>query len=167
MDGCLHLSFWATGCVSKMLVMQLPVMARRYGYRLLPNIGPIKFVRPHTILQVRAAHHFSALLAVMLCLCVVLVVGGMLLWHVYLVLTAQGTIDVHSNRSAARAARAKGKTWRNVFDLGYKRNWQERFDSRGRWWWVTWLLPRLSPPKGNGYQHVVAKASLEWASTAV
>lgn len=104
---------------------------------------------------------------VMLCLCVVLVVGGMLLWHVYLVLTAQGTIDVHTNRNAARAAKAKGKAWKNVFDLGFKRNWQERFDCRGRLWWLSWLFPRLSPPKGNGYQHVVAKTALEWAGSVV
>jgi hypothetical protein len=147
--------------------MQFPVLMRRYGYRLIPSIGPIKFQRPTTKAQVHAAYHFSALLAVMLCLCVVLVVGGMLIWHIYLVLTAQGTIDVHSNRSASRAAKAQGKPWKNVFDLGFKRNWQERFDSRGRLWWLTWLLPRLSPPKGNGYQHVIAKTPLEWASTAV
>jgi hypothetical protein len=144
--------------------MQFPVLLQRFGYRLVPALGSFRFQRPTTMAQVHAAHHFSAPLALMLCMCVVLVVGGMLLWHTYLVLTAQGTIDVQSNRAAARAAAAQGLKWCNVFHLGLAKNWQERFDSRGRLWWLRWSFPRLSPPRGNGYQHTVAKGALQWAA---
>ena len=71
-------------------------------------------------------------------------------WHVYLVLTAQTTIDYYSFREKRREARARGETFRNPHDLGWVRNWQETFDERGKYWWVTWAAPRLKPHRGTG-----------------
>lgn len=107
-------------------------------------------------MQVRAAHRFSSLLAMLLCATVALAVGGMLLWHTYLVLTAQGTIDFHQFRADSHDAALRGFKWRNPFDLGPKRNWQERFDAHGRWWALSWLCPRLTPRSGNGCQGPIA-----------
>lgn len=46
-------------------------------------------------------------------------------WHVYLLLTAQSTVEFYINRERRAAARARGRLWRNPFDLGPLRNWQQ------------------------------------------
>ncbi len=94
----------------------------------------------------RSAILFSFILA----LAVFLALSVLLSWHVYLVATAQTTIDFYGNRDAARAARKEGRVWRNDFDLGVRRNWQETFDEKGPFWWVTWVMPRLALHRGTG-----------------
>ena len=49
---------------------------------------------------------------------------------------AQTTIDYYSFREK-REPRAR-RAFRNPRDLGWVRNWQETFDERGKYWWVTW-----------------------------
>jgi hypothetical protein len=134
--------------------VQGAVLADRYGYLVAPDA--LRLPRPRTMKQVHAARRFVSLLGLLLPEAVVLAVGGMLLWHTYLVLTAQGTIDFQKNRDEAAEARQQGRVWRNVHDLGPARNWQERFDAQGRWWMLTWLLPRLGRHRGNGCQLPVA-----------
>lgn len=76
------------------------MLVNRFGYRLVPRSWEV-FPHPETMDQVHAAHRFMSVLALMLTSCVVLVIGGMLIWHTYLVLSAQGTIDFQKNRIAA------------------------------------------------------------------
>jgi hypothetical protein len=90
-------------------------------------------------------------------------VGGMLIWHTYLIATAQGTIDFHKNRASAAAAVQNGHAWKNMHHLGWAQNWQERFDARGPFWRILWLLPRLKPHGGDGYNFRVNAA---WAPLA-
>ena len=40
-------------------------------------------------------------------------------------LTAQSTVEFYINRERRAAARARGRLWRNPFDLGPLRNWQQ------------------------------------------
>ena len=47
---------------------------------------------------------------------------------------------------AKGGARAR-ETFRNPHDLGWVRNWQETFDERGKYWWVTWAAPREAAPR--------------------
>ncbi|EFJ48556.1 hypothetical protein VOLCADRAFT_90898 [Volvox carteri f. nagariensis] len=72
-------------------------------------------------------------------------------WHVWLVLTGQGTIDYLDNADRAAEARAAGRRWSNPYHLGLAANWQETFDVRGRWWWLTWMAPSRRRKLGNGY----------------
>lgn len=32
----------------------------------------------------------------------------------------------------------RGETYKNPYDLGPVKNWQEVFDETGRYWWITW-----------------------------
>lgn len=50
--------------------------------------------------------------------------------------------------------------WINMFHLGMIRNWQERFNVRGRGWWLVWCLPRFTLPRGNGYEHAVSHTAM-------
>jgi predicted small integral membrane protein len=134
------------------------VLFSRFGYRLLGRTTHLVLV-PTSIAQVRVAHRATSLLALLLTGVAGAAVGGMLAFHTYLIATAQGTIDLYRNRAAARAARKRGVPWRNVYDLGVVRNWQERFEVTGRLWWLMWVLPRSAPPLANGIQIPVVKGA--------
>ena len=94
----------------------------------------------------RSAVLFSFILAAAVFFALSVLLG----WHVYLVASAQTTIDYYNNRDAARAAKRAGRVWVNDCDLGVRRNWQETFDERGPLWWLAWLLPRMRRHRGTG-----------------
>ena len=94
--------------------------------------------------------HGAVLFSFILALAVLLALSILLGWHIYLVLTAQTTIDFYANREAAAAARKEGRVWRNEVDLGFRRNWQEVFDEKGAMWALSWLMPRTRPHRGSG-----------------
>ena len=61
----------------------------------------------------------------MICLSVGLAVFCLLVFHIYLVLTAQTTVEFHGNCANYRRARKRGNKWKNPYDLGWKRNFQQ------------------------------------------
>jgi len=71
-------------------------------------------------------------------------------WHVYLVVTGQTTIEFYNNKREKSKICKKGERWINKFNLGAKYNWQEVFDERGRYWWISWALPRRRPHSMTG-----------------
>lgn len=84
-------------------------------------------------------------LAFMLCaalLFAILLLGG---FHIYLVLTAQTTIEFHANWSHRTRARKAGKKWKNPYDQGRKRNWQQVY---GNQHWLLAMMPSRREPEG-------------------
>ncbi|XP_024534034.1 probable protein S-acyltransferase 15 isoform X2 [Selaginella moellendorffii] len=72
-------------------------------------------------------------------------------WHIFLVVTAQTTIDFYGNRQRKLEAKSRGKAWVNVFDLGAAHNFRNVFYSGGRHlWWTVMLLPSRARPVGDG-----------------
>jgi len=71
-------------------------------------------------------------LGCMLCMCLgaaVMCLGG---FHLYLVLSAQTTIEFHGNWSKRR--RKGGSVWRNPYSAGgWKRNWEMIYGTQGRY----------------------------------
>lgn len=61
----------------------------------------------------------------MMCTSVGVAVFFLLSLHIYLLFTAQTTIEMHSNSLQKRLARSRGRTWVNPYDLGFTRNWQQ------------------------------------------
>jgi palmitoyltransferase len=81
-------------------------------------------------------------------------------WHIYLVCTAQTTIDYYTFKDLRREAKRRGIVWRNPHHLGsVKANWQEVFDEKGRNWWWMWAMPRLRPHRGSGVPVVMVDPS--------
>jgi hypothetical protein len=83
-------------------------------------------------------------LSFMLCaalLFAILMLGG---FHIYLVLTAQTTIEFHANWSHRQRARKAGKKWKNPYDQGWKRNWQQVYGSQH---WLLAMLPSRREPE--------------------
>lgn len=64
-------------------------------------------------------------LTFMLCLSIGVAVLFLLLFHLYLILTAQTTVEFHGNWANKKRARKRGTSWINPYDLGSKANWTQ------------------------------------------
>eukprot|EP00434_Breviolum_minutum_P025301 symbB.v1.2.022354.t1/scaffold1977.1/size96879/9 len=83
-------------------------------------------------------------------LCIFLALSMLGGFHAYLVLTNQTTIEFHINMSNGHAARRKGEVYRNPYDLGWSRNFQEVFGPN-RFSRLLWMMPYVAKkPSGNG-----------------
>jgi palmitoyltransferase len=78
--------------------------------------------------------------------------GFMVYWQAYLALTGQTTIDYYNWMDLKQAMKARGLTppMRPPFDQGAAKNWQEAFDERGKFWFLTWAAPRFRAHSGSG-----------------
>jgi len=94
----------------------------------------------------RGAVIFSFVIAI----AVFIALSLMLSWQVYLVLSAQTTIEFYFNRTASSESKKYGKTYRNPFDLGVGNNFQYFFGTRETRFWFSWLLPGGVKLTGDG-----------------
>lgn len=76
----------------------------------------------------------------------------MLIWHLYLALSGQTTIEFYYNRYMIKQASSRGISWENPYDLGYRKNFQ-LFFGVGKYWF-SWLLPSSAPLPGNGISYL-------------
>eukprot|EP01126_Amoeba_proteus_P060633 TRINITY_DN8046_c0_g1_i5.p1 TRINITY_DN8046_c0_g1~~TRINITY_DN8046_c0_g1_i5.p1 ORF type:complete len:332 (-),score=41.29 TRINITY_DN8046_c0_g1_i5:195-1190(-) len=74
----------------------------------------------------------------------------MMAWQCFLVFTAQTTLEFYYNTTKYKLAKSTGQTWRNPYDLGIGRNFQEFFGTQNSRFWFYWLVPFLSQPSGDG-----------------
>ena len=82
----------------------------------------------------------------MMCVAVGLSVVILLVFHLYLIATAQTTIEFHGNRLKKEQCKMRGEEFSNPYDLGLRRNMEQVW---GRWgkgqgsWFTFWtvLLP--------------------------
>jgi len=73
-------------------------------------------------------------------------------FHLYLVLTNQTTIEFQTNMIRRREARRNGEYFRNPYDLGRSRNFQQVFGPNP-FCRLKWMLPCIAlPPTGDGLQ---------------
>lgn len=99
----------------------------------------------------------SIMFLFVLCLSVGVAVSILMFWHIYLVLTAQTTIEFYGNFTRKSKWRGEG-SWKNPYDEGsYKKNWQRVF-GHGRWIFYG-LLPSSRPP--DGYPWGIRKGKKE------
>ena len=97
-------------------------------------------------------------LGFMLCLAVGIAVACLGAFHIYLVLTGQTTIEFHGNFVNKAKAKRSGQKYRNPYDMGLKRNWQQvysdynhnyNYNSRSSRWRsiaMTILIPSKREP---------------------
>lgn len=74
------------------------------------------------------------------------ILGG---FHAFLVITNQTTIEFQQNWSDRVKSRQKGNIFRNPYDLGRTRNFQQIFGQRPFWTFI-WMLPTRLPPPCDG-----------------
>ena len=70
-------------------------------------------------------------LGFMLCLAVGIAVACLGSFHVYLTLSGQTTIEFHGNFINRAKAKRRGEKYRNPYDMGWKRNWQQIYGDYG------------------------------------
>lgn len=87
-------------------------------------------------------------LAFMVCLAVGIAVGCLGGFHLYLVFTGQTTIEFHGNWVNKSRAKKEGQKYRNPYDMGYKRNFQQIYgECNGKWGMLLAIvLPSTRPP---------------------
>eukprot|EP00943_MAST-04B_sp_MAST-4B-sp1_P009776 g9776.t1 len=84
-----------------------------------------------------------------------LAVGGMMLWHFYLLATAQTSPEFAMNCRHRLSAYKQGKKWSSEKDLGFVKNWQMRFGlENNNFWYILWLFPFCYTPSVNMYNKV-------------
>jgi len=84
-------------------------------------------IHPYTPIS---AERMPLSLSFMLCLAVGLAVCCLGSFHLYLVLTGQTTIEFHANYVSKTKARRSGQKYRNPYDMGWKRNWEQVYGYR-------------------------------------
>eukprot|EP00047_Mylnosiga_fluctuans_P020715 m.95493 g.95493 ORF g.95493 m.95493 type:complete len:205 (-) comp8603_c0_seq1:12-626(-) len=82
---------------------------------------------------------------------VTIALGLLLGWHVYLVSTAQTTIEFHTYLTLKSEAKARGERFVNPFDFGFRKNWETFFGLvEGRTFLRHVLWPSTHKPVGDG-----------------
>ena len=118
---------------------------------LNPNDDLIKFCFTNNNKKYNRSIYYSYYTAFffigILCASMVFAMGGFFLWHLYLVLTNQTTIEFQYNRILRVTQTSHGELQSNDFDVGIKKNLEIIFGS-SKWYWI--LLPSLSPLPYDG-----------------
>lgn len=139
----LFVLYLVAACCFVLLTAALPTLfhklpagagGRRYYYYYL-GVFP---TMPGSMAAFQLALAFSAALALSL--------FG--LWHAYLLLSGQTTLEFYINSADRRDARRAGQPWSNPFDHGCRANFEEVL--LAPFWSFRWLLLRAAPPEHNG-----------------
>eukprot|EP01089_Gocevia_fonbrunei_P002672 TRINITY_DN12588_c0_g1_i1.p1 TRINITY_DN12588_c0_g1~~TRINITY_DN12588_c0_g1_i1.p1 ORF type:complete len:317 (-),score=22.09 TRINITY_DN12588_c0_g1_i1:26-976(-) len=153
---------WVSNCVGhynhRYFFLFLFYMTIGAVYIALMTVGPFRdpFAKFNVPLQGISARGIIIFLFVM-SVALFIAVSLMMVWHLYLILTSQTTIEFYFNKWKASEARDRGETYRNPYDLGYKKNW-EYFFGKGKYWF-SWMLPDWNSPPGNGVQYPTISSS--------
>jgi len=126
----LFMFYLAMGCLFVVLL----------GYRLF--VEAMAPARKRTI-KLKFEDIQCVTLSWLICICIFLalcLLGG---FHLYLVLTNQTTIEFHMNMAGRHMARKKGELFRNPYDLGMSRNFQQVFGPN-RLLGFLWMMPYLA-----------------------
>eukprot|EP01094_Clydonella_sp_ATCC50884_P000261 TRINITY_DN10209_c0_g1_i1.p1 TRINITY_DN10209_c0_g1~~TRINITY_DN10209_c0_g1_i1.p1 ORF type:complete len:337 (-),score=58.67 TRINITY_DN10209_c0_g1_i1:496-1506(-) len=134
----LFLFYVSTGCLYLSAMCLSPFLNARSRFQRTAS-GSVLVIPPGTI-------SFMFILG----LSIGISVGLMLLWHIYLVASAQTTIEFYNNRVTASHLRETGVTFRNPHDHGLHKNFDNVFGPNSLWW--RWLLPNSQPCNGNGWE---------------
>jgi len=107
--------------------------------------GVWKHIHPYTPIS---SERMPLSLGFMLCLAVGIAVACLGGFHIYLVLSGQTTIEFHGNFVNKARAKRSGQKFRNPYDMGMKRNWQQVYgDYNGKWpMFMAVLIPSRREP---------------------
>lgn len=139
---CLFMLFLAMSCCFAVVVFAAPFAESLYN-------GGFRAFRRRLPREARQC----IMTSVMICLSILValsILGG---FHVYLVLSNQTTIEFQTNLVRRRIARQNGEYYRNPYDCGRTRNFQQVFGPNPICR-LRWLLPYLAhAPTGTGMDY--------------
>ncbi|KAI7874588.1 zf-DHHC-domain-containing protein [Lichtheimia hyalospora FSU 10163] len=88
--------------------------------------------------------------SIILAICMGVTIGGLCLWHYYLIITAQTTVEFYNNHYDKKQCKRMGEVFVNMYSFGFKENLRRFFNVCERFPWYTVLYPVPIPPRGNG-----------------
>jgi len=112
--------FWCSFIDTTLLEQQIQ-MSQSRGYTEEQHLIPMI---PTT------DEHVYVILSFVFCLALSLAVCALMSFHIYLIFTAQTTVECHGNNTRKKRAKEEGKIWKNPYDLGWKLNWQQVYGSQ-------------------------------------
>eukprot|EP01095_Lingulamoeba_sp_RSL-Kostka_P005548 TRINITY_DN168_c0_g2_i1.p1 TRINITY_DN168_c0_g2~~TRINITY_DN168_c0_g2_i1.p1 ORF type:complete len:315 (+),score=48.72 TRINITY_DN168_c0_g2_i1:43-987(+) len=143
---------WVANCVGhgnyKYFVLFLFWLSVSCLYICIMTISPFQLVSTTKKYPVDGISGSTIGFAMILCASVSFAVGGMLLWHLYLIYSQQTSIEFYLNRSDSIDAKKLNIEWHNPYDLGIHKNFDAVFGKNSLWW--RWTLPSRKPTPGNG-----------------
>jgi hypothetical protein len=83
-------------------------------------------------------------LSFVLCLTLGIAILFILVFHIYLIFTAQTTIEFHGNLIKRSQCKLRKMIFKNPYSLGPMRNLQQVY---GSGWMISWLLPSTRDPE--------------------
>ena len=102
------------------------------------RFSQVQHLIPHIPVPVEAT---PISFAFMMCVSVGLAVSTLMVFHIYLIVTAQTTIEFHGNRIKKRQSKNRGEVYCNPYDLGIKRNVEQIWGTwPGKGWFWFWLV---------------------------
>ncbi|KAF8790802.1 palmitoyltransferase ZDHHC16-like [Argiope bruennichi] len=98
-------------------------------------------------------YHSCIVYAAFLCVVVLFVLGGLLVWHARLISRGETSIESHINKKETARLLKEGKIYENPYNLGFEKNWKIFLciGYNGRPWWHI-FLPFAEEPLGDGLQ---------------
>lgn len=91
---------------------------------------------------------FSVLLSIVMGFSVL----SMFAFHTFLVMTNQTSIEFYDNLHYSKVAKSQGRTYTNIFNMGWKNNFYEFLGVPRGGWMLPSLIPHVRPVLGNGYE---------------
>ncbi|KAI8973870.1 hypothetical protein BDB01DRAFT_844940 [Pilobolus umbonatus] len=131
--------------------VQYPKSCKKSLYFVLSGWRPFMLCLDFTQLEwpyyfPRPLFAFSIILAI----CMGLVVGALCVWHYYLIMTAQTTVEFYNNYYDKGICKSQGEIFVNMYDFGPVSNLKRFFNICDQHPWYTVLFPVPIPPKGSG-----------------
>ncbi|KAG1465152.1 hypothetical protein G6F46_002287 [Rhizopus delemar] len=88
--------------------------------------------------------------AIILAICMGLAIGALCVWHYYLIMTAQTTVEFYNNHYDKAVCKSQGEIFVNMYDFGPLENFKRFFNICEQYPWYTLFFPMPVPPKGTG-----------------
>eukprot|EP01102_Stenamoeba_stenopodia_P012568 TRINITY_DN398_c0_g1_i1.p1 TRINITY_DN398_c0_g1~~TRINITY_DN398_c0_g1_i1.p1 ORF type:complete len:225 (-),score=11.76 TRINITY_DN398_c0_g1_i1:129-803(-) len=143
---------WINNCVGhfnhKYFVLFMLYMCVGCGYCAICTYSPFMQTIDFDAVWGSTASRGGIIFQFILTVSVMIAVGALLLWHFYLLLTNQTTIEFYHNSELSRHASARGEPFVNEYDLGYRRNFQLFFGHSK--YLCSFLLPTTKASPGDG-----------------
>lgn len=120
------------------------------GYAAIMGFKPLLVASNFEEIWESRASRSSVIFAGVLTIAIFVAMSILFFWQTYLMLTAQTSIEFYINQSRTRSMKRRGLVYKNPYDLGIRRNFQQFFGMDSNRWWFMWLLPGGPRQVGNG-----------------
>jgi hypothetical protein len=153
---------WIMNCVGRnnhkhffLFLFYVTLSCIYYCFFSIPPFYTVTYKHRHfSKTQPKQYDHGMLSLSAILPMTLSIAVGGMMLWHAYLLATCQTSPEFAHNFFKKYQAYKRGSSWTHEKDQGFVKNWKVRFGlERSSLWWILWAFPFLYKPTSGGHAY--------------